>query len=43
MTNSTLEENELVSGDVASFSVEADLGREALTRRYVSGIPEALR
>ena len=27
MPNSTLEENELVTGDVAAFSVEADLGQ----------------
>lgn len=43
MTNSTLEENELVTSDVAAFTVEADLGQEALTGRYLGGIPEALR
>lgn len=43
MTNSTLEENDLVSGDVAAFTVEADLGQEALTGRYRGGIPEELR
>ena len=43
MSNSTLEENELVATDVAAFSVEADLGREALTGRYLDGLPEVMR
>ena len=42
MSNSILEENELVTTDVAAFSVEADLGPEALTNRYVNGLPEVL-
>lgn len=40
---STLEPNELVTTDVAAFSLEADLGREALTLRYAGGLPEVLR
>lgn len=43
MTNSTLEENELVDGDVAAFTVEADLGPELFTGRYATGLPEVLR
>ena len=42
MSNSTLEENELVTTDVAAFSLEADLGPEGLTNRYVNGLPEVL-
>ena len=43
MSNSTLEENELLTTDVASFSIEADLGPEALTGRYRDGLPEEMR
>lgn len=43
VSNSTLEENELVTTDVASFSLEADLGREALTGRYLNGLPEEMQ
>lgn len=40
-SSSTLEED--VQGDIVSFSVEADVGPEALTRRYIQGLPEGLR
>ena len=40
VTSSSLDEPD---DDVASFSVEGDLGPELLTRRYADGLPEELR
>lgn len=43
MSNSSLQDNEILTTDVAAFAVEADLATEALTRRYSDGLPGVMR